>query len=302
MEASRVLDAIGRCTVPAAASRLLRLFEKTTTILCCSMKRVAWLTDIHLNFVASERSGGLLDHLRGENVDAVLIGGDIAESHDVAQWLGRFEERVRRPVYFVLGNHDFYRGSIAGVRDEVAEFCRDRSRLTYLTRSEPVELTPRVGLIGHDGWADGRAGNYPESPVMLNDYKLIDELAGIGKQQRWSLLKALGDEAADHIRRVLPAALAHYEHVCLLTHVPPLREACWHEGHISDDDWAPHFTCQAMGGVILSVMRDRPKRRLTVLCGHTHSRGEIRPLENVVILTGKAEYGAPIVERMFEWD
>ena len=88
----------------------------------------------------------------------------------------------------------------------------------------------------------------------MNDYRLIAELTGLDKRARWEVLKTLGDEAAAHMRRVLPLALEQFREVVLLTHVPPFREACWHDGRSSDDEWAPHFTCQAMGEAILEIM------------------------------------------------
>jgi len=81
-------------------------------------------------------------------------------------------------------------------------------------------------------------------------------------------------------------------------HVPPFRRACWHAGRVSGDDWLPHLGYQAVGDVIQECMTAHPRRRLTVLCGHTHSAGEIRPLRNVRVLTGRAEYGAPSVARV----
>ena len=56
-----------------------------------------------------------------------------------------------------------------------------------------------------------------------------------------------------------------------------------------------------MGDAVLDVMRFAPDRELTVLCGHTHGCGETRPLSNVLILTGKAQYGHPEIQRIFEW-
>ena len=100
---------------------------------------------------------------------------------------------------------------------------------------------------------------------------------------------------------VLPLALAAHEHVVLLTHVPPFREACWHLGRTSDDDWLPFFTCHAVGEVIRDCLRQHPERRLTVLCGHTHSAGNCRPAENLEVFTGSAEYGSPIVQQVFTW-
>ncbi|HEU0069465.1 MAG TPA: metallophosphoesterase, partial [Nitrospiraceae bacterium] len=211
------------------------------------MKRLLWLTDIHLNFVGISDRDRYLDSLAAAQPDAILLGGDISEAPDFGDYLSRLDVCLQVPIYFVLGNHDFYRGSIPHVRQRAARLCGQNPRLHYLTSSPPVELTSQCGLVGHDGWADARAGDYERSDVLLNDYVLIHELAIYDKVARRSVLESLGDEAAAHIRQVLPTALERWQRVMLLTHVPPLREACWHEGHISDDNWAPHFTCQAVG-------------------------------------------------------
>ena len=71
-----------------------------------------------------------------------------------------------------------------------------------------MPLTAHVGVVGHDGWADGRAGDFARSMVGMQDYRLIAELSGRDKLARWNALKSLGDEAAAHIRRVLPRSLS----------------------------------------------------------------------------------------------
>ena len=83
-----------------------------------------------------------------------------------------------------------------------------------------------------------------------------------------------------------------------LTHVPPFREACWHRGRISDDDWLPHFACRVVGEVLREAMAAHPECEMTVLCGHTHSAGEAQILPNLRVLTGGAEYGRPEVQRV----
>jgi Icc-related predicted phosphoesterase len=266
------------------------------------MKRVAWLTDIHLNFLRPEETRAFLDKVASAEPDAALIGGDIAEAPELARQLETIAATLICPVYFVLGNHDFYFGSIRQVREDVTRICRRAKHLTWLTAAGIVELTPTVALCGHDGWADARLGDYERSLVMMNDYRLIEELAGVGKAERWPLLKALGDAAADHARRVLPEALDRYPQAVFLTHVPPLREACWYQGQISNDEWLPHFTCLALGQALVEIMRERPDRKLTVLCGHTHSPGETWPLANLRILTGAAEYGRPEIQQVFEFE
>ena len=264
------------------------------------LTRVAWLTDIHLNFVDQPKIDLLLEEIRGTKADYVLLGGDIAESHDVTQHLRHIDDVLQRPVCFVLGNHDFYFGSILDVRSRMAHLCAQRPHLTYLSQHGVVPLTRQVGLVGHEGWGDARSGDFNRSTVILNDYRLIDELSGIGKADLRRQLEQLGTEAAEHIRRVLPGALEQFAEVYLLTHVPPFREACWYEGRVSGDDWAPHFTCQAMGDMILDVVRQHPTRQVTVLCGHTHSGGQTQLLENLRVVTGSAEYGHPRIVSLFE--
>jgi Icc protein len=266
------------------------------------MPSVAWLTDIHLNFLPAAGTAAFLDCVADSGADSVMISGDIAESHDLVKYLDEFAARFKGPIYFVLGNHDYYFGSIREVRADVVDFCRRMPRLTWLSNANVVQLSPSVGLVGHDGWADGRLGDYERSMVVMNDYKLIAEFAGLNKSDRWRVLQTLGYEAAEHFRRVLPEALSEFPRVMLLTHVPPFYGACWYEGRISNDEWLPHFTCHAAGEAILEVMRDFPDRELTVLCGHTHGRGEYRPQDNVLVLTGAAEYGEPDIQRVFELD
>ena len=77
----------------------------------------------------------------------------------------------------MLGNHDFYRGSIPKTRQEVAEVAQESRHLEYLTASGVIELTPKTAIIGHDGWADGRLGDYENTEVILNDHLLIAELS-----------------------------------------------------------------------------------------------------------------------------
>jgi len=265
------------------------------------MFRLGWLTDIHLNFVKPARLLELLGRLRDLRADALVISGDIAEADDVCPYLVQLSDAVQCPVYFVLGNHDFYFGSIRRVRRQVAELCVQHPRLHYLTQEDFVSLTPEVALVGHDGWADARVGNYERSEVMLNDYRLIEELAPHGKSARRDVLRQFGDEAAAHVRRTLPLALRDHPKAVLVTHVPPLREACWHEGRISDDNWSPHFTCLAVGEALCDVMRSHTTRQLLVLCGHTHGSGTTWPLDNVEIHTGGAEYGFPAICRVWEF-
>lgn len=165
--------------------------------------RLAWLTDIHLNFANAVAIQRFFESV-AEQADAVAISGDIAESYDLYHYLRKIEEIVQKPVYFVLGNHDFYRGSISQVRRLTTEVAEDSKCLKYLTATSVEELTPRTAIVGDDGWADGRFGDYEKTEVILNDHLLIAELAvcwngeNLDKQRLRPILTALADEAARH--------------------------------------------------------------------------------------------------------
>jgi predicted MPP superfamily phosphohydrolase len=267
--------------------------------------RLAWLTDIHLNFINQSESRRFLEVVRSE-ADAVVITGDIAESPTIELCLREIEQSLKRPVYFVLGNHDFYRGSIAETRDRVSRIADDSEYLVYLTTSGVIELSSQTALIGHDGWADARFGDFDRSEILLNDYLLIAELVGPHAVQtidRYGLrrtLGKLGDEAARHLEPLLRKAVERYPHVIAATHVPPFREATWYDGRISDDDWLPHFSCKAVGDLFRREMQSKAECELLVLCGHTHGQGEFRPMENLRVLTGEAHYGRPAIQQILD--
>ena len=235
-----------------------------------------------------------------EEPDAVLIGGDISEAPDLAQHLKEMARRLERPIYFVLGNHDFYRSSFEQVHSIARRLSQDEEHLTWLTEGGVVELTVHTALVGHDGWTDARFGDFENSDVILNDYFLIDDLSGLGRSALRNKLQSLGDAAAASVQADLSQAIEIHRDVILLTHVPPFREACWYDGRISDDNYLPHFSCGAVGRALEDIMAARPNRHLTVLCGHTHGAGEAQIGGNMHVLTGEAKYGRPTIQQVLD--
>jgi predicted MPP superfamily phosphohydrolase len=259
--------------------------------------KLAWATDIHLDFLDAAGIEAFTALLEKSPANAFLIGGDIAKAGSIERHLRSLEARLLRPVYFVLGNHDFYVGSIVRVRDAMRELTRRSKLLKWLPAAGVVPLSPETALVGHDGWGDARFGNVDTTSVRMNDFVMIEELSSLSRERRRDRLRALGDEAAAFIRDILPRAFEKHRKAIFLTHVPPFREACWHEGEISNDDWLPYFTCRAAGEALVEVMRARPDRDLTVLCGHTHGAGSAEILPNLRVWTGGADYGHPRLER-----
>jgi predicted phosphohydrolase len=262
--------------------------------------RVVWATDIHLNFLNAEGRAVFFSSIRDHHPDAVFVTGDIAEAPSLTRLLDEMRRSIQVPLYVVLGNHDFYYGSIGQVRRDLENWCRDQPGLTYLTTTGVVELTPTIALLGHDGWGDGRYGNYHRSPVALSDQELIADFQNLDREAVLNRLRALGDEAARSVQMGLQQAVTSYRRVICLTHVPPFKEACWYQGKMGNDDWLPYFACQAVGDVLLNVSEERPDCHITVLCGHTHHSGTVHMKPNLRIITGSAEYGLPCIQDVFE--
>jgi predicted MPP superfamily phosphohydrolase len=76
------------------------------------MPRLAWLTDLHLNFVEDGQIDELAEEIRETDPAGLLIGGDLGEASSWESYLHRLDELLAIPIYFVLGNHDYYGGSL----------------------------------------------------------------------------------------------------------------------------------------------------------------------------------------------
>lgn len=260
--------------------------------------KAAWLTDIHLNFLKPRQLDAFLQGLSRESVDCFLVSGDIGEADSVVGYLEQMDAALNRPIYFVLGNHDYYGSSIEDVRGRVAAL--QKKGLIWLNKSDFISLTGETALVGHDSWADGKLGDFEWSSVELNDFRFIDELRTWDRADRLKAMQKLSDEAVEHLKRVLPMALKNHRHILVMNHVPPFKEACWHEGQLSGNDWLPFFSCKAVGDVLKDIMEKHTDAEMTVLCGHTHGMGECQVLPNLKVVTGGAEYGLPQVQQVVE--
>jgi len=257
---------------------------------------LGWLSDLHLGHADDASVQRFFHDVATTPVDAWLIGGDIGEASSSASFLRAIEASTSQHIYFVLGNHDFYGSSRSAIRHQIGSLTQKSPRLTWLTEAEPQILTSDVALVGDDSWADARFGDASGSLVELNDFHMIDELMELSREERISALNQLGDEAAARLAPKLARAAAICAHVIVLTHVPPFREAAWHMGRMSSDEYLPWFSCKAVGEAIMASADARPRCRFLVLCGHTHSSGSCTPAPNIRVLTAAAQYGSPHVQ------
>ena len=277
--------------------------------------RLAWATDIHLDFLDDGSVRRFAAELAAPGADAVVLSGDLSHAERLEHHLRLLAQGVPGPLYFVLGNHDYYGSSIAAVRRAVLDLGARRPRLSWLPAAGVVALSERSAMVGCDGWADARLGAPGSTRVILNDFFHIEDLAatidprararptlfaGTDRGPLHAAMRALADAEAAALRALLVPALREFERVLVVTHVPPFADACWYQGHRSDDEWLPYFSCAAVGEVLRELAAAHPRREITALCGHTHGAGEAQILANLRVLTGGAEYRRPALQRVLD--
>lgn len=261
--------------------------------------RATWLTDIHLNFLRPLALQAFYARLKEEQPQVLLVTGDIGEAPSVGRFVS--ELSAIAPIYFVLGNHDYYRSSIAAVRGAME---RLDDAATWLPAHDPLRLSAKTVMLGVDGWGDARCGDL-ESTVELSDWKLIEDFRKCQQRAaRIDVLKRLGGNEARALRDRLENVPAT-EQLLVLTHVPPFPEACVYGGEPSTPPWLPWFTCISTGEVLADYAKAHPDQHVLVLCGHSHGAGVCHPLPNLEVRTGGwpagvEEYGNPIVQATFE--
>ena len=247
-----------------------------------------WATDLHFDDAGDEGFSRFIHEVNDLKCKALFITGDISTGLDWDLYIDKISAETSFPIYFVLGNHDFYGSSIHETRIKA-------TKLKSLTMRDPISLNSTTALIGVDGWSDALCGDFQNSTIKLNDYKEIAELIPLTKKQLEKKLNQLGKENALILQNSLEKAMKNHEKIIILTHVPPFREACLYRGQIADDNWAPHFVCQQIGDLLLDTFKDSSKEAL-VLCGHCHSDADIQILPNLRVISGGAKTGAPRVQ------
>lgn len=266
--------------------------------------KLAWLTDIHLNFLDNDARKKFYDEILLTPFDALLISGDIAEAHCLTDLLCEMVDHIKNPIYFILGNHDYYQGTINDVRETLTVISKTHSQLFWLPATGIHSLPNNTILLGQDGWADGRLGDYQNSRISLNDSRMIVDLFQekiLGKFQLLEKMQQLADVDAIALQNDLAQAIEHNpQKVIVLTHVPPFKEASLHKGQISDENWLPYFSSKVIGDVLLSFANDNPSINFLVLCGHTHSEAHYQPLANLTVKTGAAEYYRPTIQEIIK--
>lgn len=249
---------------------------------------LSWMSDIHLDAVNYD-----IDYL-SQDVDGYLITGDISTGKRLIQDLDRLRNVLKKPIYFVCGNHDFYGSSIRRVTTQLRNTAEGRH---YLPNG-PRLLEGSTWIVGQDGWYDLRNGKGSQSKFTLCDLDFVHELREsihcVGARSTTSVIRQLADTQAlaleAQIREVVSKGATK---VVVATHVPPFQGSCFHEGKPSDPDGLPWFSSKIMGDTLESLAKEYPNVLFEVYAGHTHASSTFQVTPNMVCRVARASYGYP---------
>jgi len=87
--------------------------------------KLSVLSDLHLGVSPFDRPHN--------DADLVVLAGDISRPREAVDWALRFD----KPVLYVLGNHEFYGGSIDGISEAFRRLCA----------GTPIQLLDNAGVV-----------------------------------------------------------------------------------------------------------------------------------------------------------
>lgn len=247
----------------------------------------------------------LFEQIRRSESEGILITGDIATGTTIVTELEWLATNLECPIYFVLGNHDFYHSNFETVYQDVHRVVREYPSLHWLTHHDAITIGASTVLLGVEGWGDASNGDFLATPVRLNDHQLIADLTGFDRPTLQRKLQNLGQQYAKQLQQKVHTVLEkqpNLKEIVIATHVPPFPESAWYMGYSGAPDWIPDFTCKFIGDLLLKLADTHPDIHWIVLCGHGHHRGSVNMRPNLVVDTGHAEYGTPSIERLIDWN
>lgn len=274
----------------------------------------AWLTDIHLDHLANEDMiVKFAEQVVASSAAGVFITGDISMAPSIVRHLAIMEGVLQRPIYFVCGNHDYYKGDVTSVRKQLKELTNMSSFLKYGPTASYFQLSPNTAVVAHDGWYDCRAGNAYTSNFFMTDWFAIADFVPtsggrnfvqggrvLNRPKLVELAQKLAYEGTMHVHNGIKEAVRKFSNVVVLTHFPPFAQAHVHQGQPADDNALPWYTNKQMGDMLLDAAKAFPNVKFTVLAGHTHGKAEVQVAPNMTVSVGGAEYGSPQVQRLID--
>lgn len=254
------------------------------------MLKIIWYSDTHLNRLLPWNRFLFVKRVKSQKADGLFLTGDISHGLSINSDLQYLAEKLDIPIYFVLGNHDYYLRSMDKVHDQLLNLTSKYSNLHWLTNSQVLSLNKKTAVIGAEGWYDASLGD-PEYLKYTLDWLLIKDFRKLSNfKERLAKFKELALNSADLISKKLEESFENHKITYILTHYPAWEQATRDVGTYMEKFWLPYNVNLTMGRAIEKVVKKHKKKRVIVLSGHLHCQSTIMVNKRIQCVVNDASY------------
>lgn len=254
--------------------------------------KILHVTDPHFDYAPKFEYESFLSKVMARDFDLMVISGDICDGAYADKWISKLITAIKRPVFFVLGNHDYYNTASDYAQAKAHKVAKGAH---FLTKMGPIKLNPQTCIVGDDGFYDGVAGEGARTKVQLIDFRKTFDFAG---RNNFDVMLELARASVARLEpKLQEAAELDCKTILVATHVPPFIEASRHRGKISGAEFLPLFSSVVMGDMLKKFAASHKDIDIFVLCGHTHCPCVVTISENLVVFVGEAHIGGQIYFR-----
>lgn len=247
---------------------------------------ILWATDLHLNYFSDDfiKNFALSTRKKFINPKGLIISGDISLGNKLERQLNVLSDTLQIPIYFVLGNHDYWYSSFQEIDLLINKICQN-SNIICLDNSSII--INDVEIIGFTGWYDCQFGEIDLS-INMNDWVRIEEFKksnnylniSIERSKKFLLMERFIKNKHKINKQII------------VTHFPPFESLIKNKGKAK-----PFYGCKSSGEMIVKIAEHYSN--IIVLSGHTHNKAHIK-INNINAYVGEACRGKPEICGYFD--
>ncbi|MDE2422469.1 MAG: metallophosphoesterase [Gammaproteobacteria bacterium] len=246
-----------------------------------SVLRIQLLSDLHLDIHEDQPD------IPETDADMIILAGDIAEGIEGMLWAMQQADRLQKPVLYLSGNHEYYRGDAQTFDEKLRSLCANHPFVRYL-QMDSYDIG-NYRILGATLWTSFELSGYADFETnmryadnAMSDYRCIDwgrrtVTPADTRQlhvthQQWiedHLKQAEQDNKtaivvthhAPHPKSIAPQYQASRLNPAFVNDLSPLfgqtwSPAYWLHGHTHDDI---HY--RAEGTIVIASPRGYPEER-----------------------------------------
>ena len=149
-----------------------------------------WLTDLHLDMVEDKELQVFYRSLKNHPSKGIFITGDIADGENFPKFLEEIQAISKKPLYFVLGNHDYYGNTLQDTFKKASLLSKANKEIHFLPDASC--LLDDFALIGINNFNDGEGHDFEKSEIWLRDYNEIEDFKVLSPKDLKDKLTTLG--------------------------------------------------------------------------------------------------------------